>query len=73
MAVVFASVCVVRVTDRSAEVRSLCRSLIGWSSLSLLVQISAFNNRTKEELKMHMFKKCGGSPHPLPPKAPQLW
>lgn len=25
---------------------------------------AAFNNRTKEELEMHMFKKCGFSPKP---------
>lgn len=25
---------------------------------------AAFNNRTKEELEMHMFKKCGFSPNP---------
>lgn len=26
---------------------------------------AAFNNKTKEELEMHMFKKCGFSPNPF--------
>lgn len=35
-----------------------------WAEASLLrsAQNAAFNNRTKEELEMHMFSKCGFSP-----------
>lgn len=36
-----------------------------WAEASSVIgPNAAFNNRTKEELEMHMFKKCGFSPKP---------
>lgn len=51
----------------------VCASLRAGGAPLPFVQNSAFNNRTKEELKMHMFKKCASPTRPTPRFGNFIW